>query len=355
MNAHSIKPILPFNLKPGMILAKDLYINNLKLLSKDTVLNEKNIDRIRAIFPTTPIHIYTHEENYDLEVTRSKISGEYKEVESKFSKFSDNAEIIFSQVMSNSKVDIKNIRGLSEDIHTQMKDYGIIIKNIIDDRNSNSYLFHHSVNVAILNAMLGKWLNLSSRDIMLLTYTGILHDIGKSKIPASIIDKPHNLTKKEFELVKTHSIKSYDIVKTIPYIDPAVEMGVLMHHERMDGSGYPLGLKGDTIHLYGKITAITDMFDAITSNRPHKKKQCPLHALEILKADSFGKLDPKCATTFVENMVTYYEGEFAKLNTGEIAKILKINKNYISKPSIFLHNELIDLTQDKNLFIVDIL
>ncbi len=355
MNFKEIKQINPALLEPGMVLAEDLYINSIMLLSKDTLLTEKNIERVKNLYFTTPIYVYSELQDYDLEILKNKNSRDYKEIESNFSRFSDASETIFQQINSNSKLDIKDIRNLSEEILDEMKDYGIIIKNIIDSRNPDSYLFRHSVNVAALSAMLGKWLHMSDRDVMLLTYAGILHDIGKSKIPPSILNKAGKLTSKEFEIVKSHTLKGYEIVKTIPFIDPVVEMGVLMHHERIDGSGYPLKLTDERIHIYGKIIAIADVFDAMTSNRAYKGKSSPLDVLETMKEQSFGKLDAKCSATFINHMMDYYLGEFALLNNNTKAKILKMNFNYISRPLIAIGDNYIDLAKTKDLYIVDII
>lgn len=355
MNYKDIKKVTPFQLEDGMILAEDLYINAIKLLKKDTILNEKNIEKVRALYSNNPVYVYSNIEDYDMEIIKKKNSKEYKEMESNFSQFSDNAETIFNQVMQNSKLDINHIRDLSEDILSIMKNHGIMIHNIVEGGNADSYLFRHSVNVSALSALIGKWLNLSSRDIMLLSYTGILHDIGKSKLPKKLVDKEGALTKDEYELMKTHPIKSYEIVKTIPYIDPAVEIGVLMHHERVDGSGYPLKLNGDRINNYAKIVAIADMFDAITANRPYKKKQCALTALKIMRDDSFGRLDPQYSSIFIKNMLQYYIGEYVLLSDGTKGKILSINENYLDRPLIAQGEDYIDLSIKKDLHIVDIL
>lgn len=355
MAYKDIKKINPFELESGMVLAKDLSINNIKLLNKDILLTEKNIERIQNLYSTSAIYVYSEIEDYEMQIIKNKNSEKFKETESSFSRFSDNAEKIFTQVTSSSKLEINNIRNLSEDILTEMKDYGIIIRNIIDSRNPDTYLFRHSVNVAALSAMLGKWLELPSRDIMLLTYAGILHDIGKSKIPLDILNKRGTLTTKEFNIVKTHPIKSYEIVKTIPYIDPTVEMAVLMHHERIDGSGYPLRLKDEKIHLYAKIVSVADVFDAMTSNRVYSSKNCPLQVLETMKDEAFGKLDPRCCTTFIKNMCNFYIGEYVLLNNDVKAKILRINDNYISKPLVAIGEDCIDLSIEKDIHIVDIL
>lgn len=355
MNFNTTKKLSPFQLSCGMILAEDLYINNVKLVNKDTELNERVIERIQSLYSTNLVQVYSKLEESDLEIQKKRGSEEFKQTEVHLEKFSDEAEKIFNEVISSSKIDIKGIRSLSENILTELKDIGIVIKNVIDSRDADCYIFRHSVNVAVLSSMLAKWLNMTSRDVMLITYAGLLHDIGKSKLPNAILDKQGSLTKKEFEIIKTHPVKSYEIVKAIPYIDPSVEMAVLMHHERIDGSGYPLKLTEEKIHVYAKIIAIADIFDAMTSNRAYKKKDCPLKALEALKEESFGKLDIHLCNVFIKNMIDYYVGEYALLSDGKKARILKIDINNITRPFVMVGEEYIDLSKNTNLIVEDII
>ena len=200
--------------------------------------------------------------------------------------------------------------------------------------------------------MLGKWLNLPSIDLTLLTYTAFLHDIGKTKVDPIILNKPSNLTISEYEEVKKHTVYSYELVKKIPYLDKSVSLGVLMHHERLDGSGYPLHLKEDNISTFAKIIAITDMFDAMTSDRVYRKGQNPFTTLDIMQHDCMGLLDYNYLSTFIKQMSNYYTGEMVKLNDDRIAKIIKIDINNFSKPLISIDSNFIDLSKQRELFII---
>ena len=142
----------------------------------------------------------------------------------------------------------------------------------------------------------------------------ILHVCGKIKLNSELLNKPDSLTDAEYKEIKKHSVFGYDMVKKLQYIDKSVSYGVLMHHERVDGSGYPLGLKGDEIHPFAKIIAIADVFDAINSDRGYKNKKTPFEALRIVKEESLGMLDYEYVQVFLEHIISYYMGEEVLLN-----------------------------------------
>jgi len=155
--------------------------------------------------------------------------------------------------------------------------------------------------------------------------------------------------------VKKHSKLGYEIVKKIPYIDKRVGLAVLTHHEREDGSGYPLKLKGDNIHPFGKIIAIVDVFDAMTSNRVYRDKISPLTVLQYIKEDSFSKLDPEYCNIFITNMLDYYIGDEVILSNGKIGKIIKMNINDITSPLVKVDNTFYDLSKIKDIIIEDMI
>src|SRR5471030_418447 len=124
-----------------------------------------------------------------------------------------------------------------------------------------------------------------------------------------------------------------------------------MHHERLDGSGYPLGLKGNEIHDFAKIIAIADVFDAINSNRGYKRKKLPFEALQIVKTESLGKLDYEYVKVFLEHIVNYYTGEEVLLNTNEKCKIIQMNINNLERPLILKDENFMDLEKEKDLYI----
>ena len=171
---------------------------------------------------------------------------------------------------------MNEIREFSQKIQNELKPSSIVIKNIVLYGSGSDVIYRHGVNVAALSALLGKWIGLEKSQLNLLVYSAILHDFGKTKIDRDVLKKEAPLTKNEFNMIKTHANLGYKIIKEISFLDKAVSYGVLMHHERVDGSGYPLGLKGEAIHPFAKIIAIADVFDAINSDRGYKKKKATI-------------------------------------------------------------------------------
>lgn len=352
---NNIQEISTANLKPDMILAKNFKQNNVNLLNKGTVLTDVLIKKIQQLYPLSVMSIYKDEQDQELSELLEKNAKKIAEVEKVFIKFADNMDKLLKKIHQTSKPDINDLRSMSKNIIEQFTDYSIVLKSILNERSVDEYLVRHSVNVAVLSSMLGKWLNLSEKDLMLLTYAGLLHDIGKAKIDSKILNKPSRLTKQEFEIIKKHSVIGYQIIKTLPYIHQSVGIGVLMHHERIDGSGYPLSLKDDQIHIFGKILSIADTFDALTSNRAYAKKCSPFKALEIMQHEEVGKYDIRYLNVFVNKMCNFYTGEFVKLNNGKIGKIIKIDINNISNPLIMIDSDFVDLKNEKSMFIEDLI
>ena len=136
-------------------------------------------------------------------------------------------------------------------------------------RQIDDSTYAHSVNVALICRLIGKWKNFSEKDMDTLTLCGLLHDIGKSKIPNEIIGKPGKLTDSEYEEIKKHPVIGYNLVKNLD-IDQRIKNAVLLHHERFDGKGYPLGLTGNEIDDFTSIVSIADVYDAMTANRCYR-------------------------------------------------------------------------------------
>ena len=350
-----VKSISIYDLKPSMILSEDLVINGLTLVTKEIPLNNSMIKKILEFYPLNTIRIYEYvEETIDSALLASREKS-LIQTENTLNYFSNSIDNFLSKIGENSEPDLTEIRTMSKEILDSFNDYGSILKSITNSRNIDEYLMRHCVNVALLSSMLGTWLNFPKSDLTLLTYTAFLHDIGKTKVDPHVLNKSSKLTKSEFEEAKKHSIYSYELVKSIPHLDNSVSLGVLMHHERLDGSGYPLGLKEDKISTFAKIIGITDMFDAMTSDRSYSKKQNPFKVLEIMQHDCMGLLDYNYLSTFIKEMAIYYTGEMVKLSDGTVGKIIKIDLNNISKPLISVDSNFIDLNKEKDLFIIELL
>jgi len=351
----TVKRISIYELKPNMILAEDLMLNGLTLVAKKISLNNVMIKKILEFYPSNTIYIYGEVElKVDPGIQNLKTHS-LIETEHLLNNFSKNISKFLNSIQEDSKLDLTEIRTMSKEILDNVNDYGSILKTIANSRTIDEYLARHCVNVALFSSMLGNWLNLSKKDLTLLTYAAFLHDIGKMKVNQKVLNKPSKLTKLEFEEIKKHSVYSYDIVRNIPYLDESVSLGVLMHHERIDGSGYPLGLKENRINTFAKIIGLTDMFDAMTSDKVYSKKQNPLTVLEIMQHDCMATFDYYFLTTFITQMLNYYTGEVVKLNDGSIGKIIKLDINNISRPLISIDSNFIDLNIQKDLFIVELI
>jgi len=340
----AVKGISIYELKPNMILAEDLILNGLTLVAKEIALNNSMIKKILEFYPFNTIYIYDNEVDSVEFNSQNLRHQKLIETENVLNHFSNNIDKFLNSIENNSEPDLTEIRAMSKEILDNLIDYGSILKSITNSRNIDEYLIRHCVNVALLCSMLGKWLNLPNKDITLLTYAGFLHDIGKTKVNPTILNKASKLTKSEFEEIKKHPVYSYELIKNIPYLDKSVSLGILMHHERIDGSGYPLGLKEDKISTFAKIIGIADMFDAMTSDRVYSTKQNPFKVLEIMQHDCMGLLDYNYLTIFIKQMANYYTGEMVKLNNGSIGKIIKIDINNISRPLISIDENFIDLS-----------
>ncbi|MEK6264503.1 MAG: HD-GYP domain-containing protein [Clostridium sp.] len=346
-----VKNINIYELKPGMILSEDLIINGLTLVTKEISLNDSMIKKIVEFYPLNTINVYDGDE---VNIPSSQISRHENLIQTEIvlNRFSKNIGNFLNSIETSTELDLTEIRSMSKEILDNLNDYGAILTTITNSANIDEYLIHHCVNVALLSSMLAKWLNFPKKEITLLTYSAFLHDIGKTKVNQNVLNKPSTLTKSEFKEIKKHSIYSYDLVRNIPYLDESVGLGVLMHHERLDGSGYPFGLKEDKINDFAKIIGITEMFDAMTSDKVYRKKQNPLKVLEFMKHDCISLFDYNYLTTFITQMLNYYTGEFVTLNNGSIGKIIKIDPNNISRPLISIDSNFIDLSVEKDFFII---
>lgn len=351
---NATKTIKCAEIQPGMILSKDFIVNNQTLLNKNVEISPRLAQKLLALFPQENLDIFSPE-NPNNSIYNDTIEARKKQIEKVFNSLVTVAEEIFNRINEKDQVEMDVIREASRDILDFSHHQGSLIKNVLEIREVDEYTYRHSVNTSILSVMLGRWLGFSERDLKLLCYSGILHDIGKAKIPHKILNKKSTLTSSEYKEMKKHPVIGYEIVKKIPFMDNRVALAVLMHHERIDGSGYPLKLKGNKITTFAKIIAIADTFDAMTSNRVYRGKLCPLDVLATLKEESFSTLDISFCNIFIENMLNYYIGDHVILSDGQLGTLVKIDINDIRHPLVVVNNTFYDLSVRKDLTIENIL
>lgn len=193
-------------------------------------------------------------------------------------------------------------------------------------REKDNYLLEHSVNLSVLMTVFGQYRELSA-DIMHQTVVGaLLHDLGKVLTPDEVLHKPGRLSPEEFEVMKLHARHSRDILSATEGIGELTVITAAQHHERMDGSGYPEGLKGEQISVYGRMVAIADVYDAITANRVYHRGMTPTQGLKKLLEWSGNHLDPALVKQFIRCIGLYPVGSLVLLDSGRLGVVVEINE-----------------------------
>lgn len=204
-------------------------------------------------------------------------------------------------------------------------------------RHATDSIYAHSLNVGLISRMIGIWLDFPADALDTLTLAGLLHDIGKTKVPEEVLNKQSRLSDEEFTLVRQHPQYGYDILKKQP-LDSHIKKSALMHHERCDGSGYPLGLTYEEIDDYALIIAIADVYDAMTAARSYRDPLCPFQVIAEFEKDGLQKYKPKYILTFLERIATTYQNNRVLLSNGQPARIVLLNRNQLSKPLVELND-----------------
>ncbi|WP_299489791.1 HD-GYP domain-containing protein [uncultured Shewanella sp.] len=201
-------------------------------------------------------------------------------------------------------------------------------------RNKDAYLLEHSVNVAFLLLTFGRFLKLEQSILKELVIGGILHDIGKIKVDINVLNKPGKLTNVEFEHIKSHQNHAIDILSSIKGLSQVSKDVCLMHHEKLDGKGYPLGLSGDEISLYGRMSCIVDIFDALTASRSYKEAMSPAAAFKILLSLTPFHLDKTLIYDFIRCVGIYPVGSLVELSNGLVGIVWTANKSDVLHPIV---------------------
>ena len=259
-----MKKVLIDNLKGGEILAQEVWDDNgTQWLSEGTTYKTSYLNKLVSL-DINYIYIKDDRAADNLAITKD-FNPESLRKHSK--------EVIEKQVLrfkKNGSINIYKFEKLVFDITNEMMQSNNIIENIYDMRNYDNYTYEHSLNVTVIAIMISKQMQLSNHNIYEIAMGCILHDLGKVQISQQILNKPAILTTEEFDEIKKHSINGYNIVKDNRHLSKEAKDIILTHHEKLDGSGYPLGISGDQISLGARICSIADVFDAMCSERPYK-------------------------------------------------------------------------------------
>jgi putative nucleotidyltransferase with HDIG domain len=222
-------------------------------------------------------------------------------------------------------------------------------------RTVDDSVYAHSLNVALISRMIGRWLKMEPQELDTLTLAGLLHDIGKVMIPDEVLNKPGSLTDEEFAMIKNHPQFGYDILRS-QNIDPRIKNAALMHHERCDGSGYPSGLTEENTDDFAMIIAIADVYDAMTAARAYRAPLCAFQVISNFEKDGYQKYHAKYILTFLRQIATTYQSNRVVLSDGRGCKIVMLNQNDLSRPIVqFDDKTCLDLSTNRDLYITAVI
>jgi len=308
-----------------MKLGRDIIYRNGKLLAQGCTNINKYNDRLKNLGIN---YVYIDDEiSKNIEI-KEVIAQETKDRSKKI------IEGTMANIALNKQPDMTAVKDLISNILGEILNNKQILFNLTDIKTNDDYTFLHSVNVAVISLVIGKLLNYDKEKMINLGTGALLHDIGKAFIPPEILNKPEKLTDEEFDIMKQHTTLGYEAVKNNSEINSTSRIIILTHHEKVDGSGYPLKLKGDDLHEFAKIIAIADVFDALTSDRVYHPKWPIYQVIEYLTSLAGTQFDVNLIKVFTHNIAVFPNGTLVKLSTGETGIIIDQNKNFPNRPLV---------------------
>jgi len=221
-----------------------------------------------------------------------------------------------------------------EQVLVEIISYEGVMFCLVQMRSCEDSMFTHSVNVAVLSLLIGKALDLSVLQLKKLGLGGLLHDVGKIRFPEGFLKEKSSLDEEEKKIIRMHPVWSREIIQSQPGYDFLASLIALQHHERLDGSGYPYGLLENDIHFLSRICACSDVYDALTVDRPYRKRFSYAEALEYLMGNAGKLFDLQVVTAMVRHIAPYPVGEMVRLTTGEVGVVVKLNEGLPIRPVV---------------------
>lgn len=237
---------------------------------------------------------------------------------------------------------------------TQIVNNKELLNSLCDLRVYDEYTYAHSANVMSLSLLMGVTLGYPADQLRMLGIGALLHDIGKNQIPDFILNKPAKLTEAEFNVMKTHPEKGLHLIENYRWATPEIKGIVMHHHEKWAGGGYPYNLKGTNIPEMARVVAVCDVWDALISNRVYKKGMPPERAYKIILEGMDSHFERRMVWAFQHFIVPYPKNALVVLNSGEVAKVMQVNREACQLPVVELDGQLVDLAKHGRLQVSDL-
>ncbi|TDF42416.1 HD-GYP domain-containing protein [Alteromonadaceae bacterium M269] len=231
-------------------------------------------------------------------------------------------------------IDVKQVEAMSNKLVDSLERNSNALLCLTSIREKDSYLLEHSINVGIMLATFATYLGFDKAKIQKLAFAGVIHDIGKIKVPDEILHKPGKLTDDEFVIMRNHVNYGGDYLSQFDDLEPSILETVMQHHEKIDGTGYPNKLRDDEIGMYGRMISIVDCYDAMTAERVYKKGMPSMKAMKILMRESGVHFDGDLVRKFIQCIGLYPAGTLVKMKSQKVGLVTKVNQAKPLEPEV---------------------
>ncbi|MCR5256094.1 MAG: HD domain-containing protein [Acetatifactor sp.] len=349
-----MRTITKMELEPGMVIGEDIIHNGNVIFKKNTSLDPEKISKLNR-YPILCVSILeavdfatTHYEKLQYDEKFIKFRTKYDYVLLKFKEF------FMKFVNNNTKIPDDLLLSMYSELEDLLPSRFSILDylyNMIP--NEDELTFTQCLNSALLGGSIANWMSMNFEAKKTLILCGFYYDIGKLKLPYDILWKNGKLTDEEYDTVKTHPKLGYDMVKNLN-LNSHIKNAVLMHHERTDGSGYPMKLHIENIDNYARYMGIIDSYTAMASPRPHRTALSPFEILGRFE-DSLDKYDAEILIPVMKSIADSQIGKRIRLSDGSEWEVLIIHPNKFSRPIIKNdNNDIMDLLEHNEMSIIGV-
>ncbi|NLY53796.1 MAG: HD-GYP domain-containing protein [Firmicutes bacterium] len=344
-------------LQPGMQLAQPVIsADGTILLAKGQTLRASYIDRLRqlgvsSVYVVDPRFPDIDANDFLSERARAQALRTVRDA--------------CTSLIAGSVIDMPAVTEIVDMLIDDLSSKPDLLVNVFDIRTYDDYTFAHSVNVCSFAILIGMSFSLNSGMLRELAIGALMHDLGKTCVPLDLLNKPGSLSDEEFAQVQKHTSDGFDILRKQGEIGLLSAHIALQHHERVDGTGYPRALAGSEIHLYARIVAVADVYDALVSDRPYRSRFLPHEAAARLALESETAFDAEVVRKFLRKVAFYPTGTLVRLSTGYMGVVVDINQPMTTRPIVRILYDAqgedigdyfeLDLSKSSNISIIEVI
>ncbi|KYG89801.1 HD-GYP domain-containing protein [Metasolibacillus sp. FSL H7-0170] len=345
-------------IKVGQTIADHIFANTqYPIIYKDTKITYEHIHLLNVFnIKAIPIYQQLAGSNKTVDVVESKPVQHIEQAvsfEKSYASAIQQFKKEFFNWESGAKIDMTKIRGMAIPLIEQVLENRSYIFDLNSYSNPQDYLYHHCIATGLISSIMAQKLGYEKGICIQMAIAGALADSGMAKIPAKIRDKTSKLTAQEFAEIRQHPVHSYVMVKDLAALKSEMKKAIFQHHERLNGSGYPKGIKSEDILIFSQIIAVADVYHAMTSERLYSEQKATFQVIEMIKESEFGKFDIKVVNALIAIVADLPIGTKVELSNKERAEVMFINKYAPTRPLVKITRtgEIIDLATVRSFYI----